>query len=203
MDLGYVMAPKRLVEEKRKVLYAVRDIPDNVCDSGWRFYHGDEKPDEIDDPERFMICDIETIIGIDPEVKKIISSRYKTAYRRYVECLPFFQTDYAEKRSKNDEFQRAQYLYRKLCGSVCRPYGAKIVLNLLYRKEPFVLHADAPDINNRYSYPLLWSTKQEQHTMPFVRRIGESSEYAISMADLPDEELSEIRDGEGIRLFSA
>lgn len=85
MDLdhfGYVLAPKALVNEKKKVRFMYREDPDNKDDSGWRFFSGDEDQEDVDNPENVGIYDIKTIIAVDPDIVKYLDSPYFSAFEK-------------------------------------------------------------------------------------------------------------------------
>lgn len=81
-NFGYVLAPKVVVEEKRKIRFMYREEPDNLQDSGWRFFSGDEDQEYVDNPNNIAIYDVNTIIKIDPDVEEFLESNYGVAFER-------------------------------------------------------------------------------------------------------------------------
>lgn len=73
---GFVMATKRLLEQKSHVMYMYREKPENIQDSGWRFFCGDEDEEYVSNPDNIAIVDVETVIGIDRSVKPYLSYPY-------------------------------------------------------------------------------------------------------------------------------
>ena len=80
--LGYVLAPKQLVNQKMVVNFMYREYPDNSQDSGWRFFSGTESDEYVNNPENIGIYDISTILKIDPSVKPYLSSQFGCAFER-------------------------------------------------------------------------------------------------------------------------
>jgi hypothetical protein len=66
--LGNVIATKMLLEQRLRVRLMYRNKPSNH-DSGWHFLCGLEEQEYLDNPKNLVICDINTILEIDPEVE--------------------------------------------------------------------------------------------------------------------------------------
>lgn len=81
-NFGYVMAPKIVVDEKKKIRFMYREKPDNIHDSGWRLFSGDEDQDYVDNPDNIGIYDVNTIIKIDPDIEECLDEDYGVAYER-------------------------------------------------------------------------------------------------------------------------
>ena len=79
---GFVYATKMLVDEKRKVRYMYREEPDDVHDSGWRFFCGDETDEYVNDPDNTKIYDINTILAIDPSIKPYLECKAGMSFMR-------------------------------------------------------------------------------------------------------------------------
>lgn len=77
----YVLATKRLMEGKQKVGYMYRDEPERG-DSGWRFFCGDEDQGYTDNAGNILLTDIETIFGIDEDIRTLLDAPSGTAYER-------------------------------------------------------------------------------------------------------------------------
>lgn len=80
-NFGFVMATRRLVEEKQKVGFMYREaaVPP---DSGWRFFAGTEDQAYVDDPDNIKIYDIQTILDIDPSIRLYLNSSAGVAFER-------------------------------------------------------------------------------------------------------------------------
>ena len=81
-NFGYVLAPKVLVTNKLRVRFMYHEKPDNENDSGWRFFSGDETQEYVDNPNNIAIYDIETILAIDIDIMKYLSSPIGSAFER-------------------------------------------------------------------------------------------------------------------------
>ena len=79
---GFVIAPKIVVDEKRKIRFMYREASDNNQDSGWRFFSGDEEQAYLDNPDNLGIYDVNTIIEIDPDIEEFLDSDVEKAYER-------------------------------------------------------------------------------------------------------------------------
>lgn len=81
-NLGYVMAPKILVANKLKVRFMYREKPDNINDSGWRLFSGDEDQEYVDNPNNIAIYDVNTILAFDRDIEKFLISPVGSAFER-------------------------------------------------------------------------------------------------------------------------
>ena len=81
-NFGYVMAPKVLVSNKLKVRFMYREKPDNINDSGWRLFSGDEDQEYVDNPNNIAIYDVDTILAFDSDIEKLLSFPVGTAFER-------------------------------------------------------------------------------------------------------------------------
>lgn len=89
LQMGYALAPKRLVDGKMKVRYMYREYPDNAHDSGWRFFSGDETDEYVNDPENIGLYDVNTIASIDPDIIPYLQSPAGCAFEREDAGKPF------------------------------------------------------------------------------------------------------------------
>ena len=80
-SMGYVMASKRLVDEKLPVRFMYREKGEGD-DSGWRFFSGTEDQNYADDPNNIGIYDITTILAIDKTITPYLSSAEGIAFER-------------------------------------------------------------------------------------------------------------------------
>jgi len=81
-NFGFVLAPKKLVEERKKVRFMYREKPDSTQDSGWRFFSGVETDEFVNNPGNIGIYDIKTIISIDEDIVPYLDSPYGCTYER-------------------------------------------------------------------------------------------------------------------------
>lgn len=65
---GYCLAPKIIVDQKKTIRFMYREEADNVYDSGWRFFSGNESDEYVNNPDNIGLYDLATIIGIHPYV---------------------------------------------------------------------------------------------------------------------------------------
>ena len=89
VQMGYALAPKLLVEGRRKVRYMYRECPDNEQDSGWRFFTGDETDDYVNDPDNIGLYDVNTITAIDPDIVPFLNRPAGSAFERADATQPF------------------------------------------------------------------------------------------------------------------
>jgi len=86
---GFVIAPKELVEKRKKIRFMYREQPDNMADSGWRFFSGDETDEEVNDPSNIALYDVKTILAIDADVMPYLNRAYYCAFERERTDEPF------------------------------------------------------------------------------------------------------------------
>lgn len=80
-NFGYVLATKKLVDEKLPVRFMYREKAENG-DSGWRFFSGTENQEYVDDPSNIAIYDIQTIINIDKSIVPYLESQAGSAFEK-------------------------------------------------------------------------------------------------------------------------
>ena len=90
---GYVYASKMLVDNKRKVRFMYHEKGDNVQDSGWRFFCGDEDDEYVNNPDNIGIYDINTILEIDKSITPFLYEPVGTALERKNEQLGFVYSE--------------------------------------------------------------------------------------------------------------
>lgn len=77
------IASKKLFEGNYKVGYMYREFPsDNVPDSGWRFFVGDEDEEYTSNPENMNIYALESIISHDKDVEKYLKEPNESRFIR-------------------------------------------------------------------------------------------------------------------------
>ena len=72
-----------ITKEGYKVGYMYREIPDdNVPDSGWRFFAGNEDEQYTNNPDNIHIFAINTVCNYDPDIIPYLSAEYGNAFIR-------------------------------------------------------------------------------------------------------------------------
>ncbi len=64
-NLGYCMATDKITVEGLDIGYMYKEAPEDVNDSGWRFFSGIETQEYIDNPDNIGIYDVNTIANYD------------------------------------------------------------------------------------------------------------------------------------------
>lgn len=87
---------KDLVEQKKKVGFMYKEKSDNINDSGWRFFSGDESQNYVDNADNIIICSLNDVINnLDSSVEQYLNSEIGTAYERNKEDDSFMRiTEY-------------------------------------------------------------------------------------------------------------
>ena len=80
-NFGYVLASKRLVDEKLSVGFMYRESG-SVKDSGWRFFAGDEEQNYVDNPDNIGVYDVLTILEIDGSIRPYLNAPVGDAYEK-------------------------------------------------------------------------------------------------------------------------
>lgn len=80
-NFGFVLATKKLVDEKLPVRFMYREKAD-PGDSGWRFFSGTEDQEYVDDPSNIAIYDVQTIIDIDKSITPYLNSAVGCAFEK-------------------------------------------------------------------------------------------------------------------------
>ncbi|WP_051617570.1 DUF2185 domain-containing protein [Prevotella sp. HUN102] len=76
-------ATDRITVDGCKVGYMYREEPDeDVPDSGWRFFEGEEDDEYLDNPDNMEIYNLNTIANYDMEIIPLLNAPYGTAYYR-------------------------------------------------------------------------------------------------------------------------
>ena len=60
--------------------YCYREYSDIKIDSGWRFMFGDEDEDYLENPDNSLTKDLSEILVWKPELKKVITARYRSEF---------------------------------------------------------------------------------------------------------------------------
>jgi hypothetical protein len=79
---GACFASDRIMVSGMRVGFMYREAPDLAGDSGWRFLSGDETQDELDDPDRIGVFDVNTVANVDPSIVPLLLSRVGSAFER-------------------------------------------------------------------------------------------------------------------------
>jgi hypothetical protein len=79
---GYCVASDEITLQGKAVGFMYRESPDDVRDSGWRFFSGHETQEYANDPKHFEIYDVNTIANYDPEIVPLLDSPMMSAFER-------------------------------------------------------------------------------------------------------------------------
>ncbi len=82
MGRGYCVASDEITLRGNVVGFMYRETPDDVTDSGWRFFSGNETQEYADDSRHFEIYDVNTIANYDPEIIPLLDSPTMSAFER-------------------------------------------------------------------------------------------------------------------------
>jgi hypothetical protein len=93
-QIGYIIASKRVSEERQPVRYMYRELPDSDLDSGWRVFAGTEDQAYADVAANFAMCNASTILEIDPSIAPFLESIAGTAFERAHVHEPFRQVPF-------------------------------------------------------------------------------------------------------------
>jgi hypothetical protein len=88
---GACYATDHITVDGHRVGYAYREAPNNLWDSGWRFFSGLESDDYVDDPANFEIYDVNTIVNYDPEILPLLDAPVGSAFARDEESGRFVE----------------------------------------------------------------------------------------------------------------
>ena len=83
--MGFCYATKLIVEKQKKVGYMYREVPEELNDSGWRFFLGTEDEDYINNPENIGIYDVNTVANFDDAIIPYLNSSYGEEFERVFE----------------------------------------------------------------------------------------------------------------------
>ncbi len=79
---GTCYASLKITKEGLPVGYMYREAKEDEDDSGWRFYAGNETDAYVEDPDNFMLYDINTIANFDKAVIPILKKPVGTEWER-------------------------------------------------------------------------------------------------------------------------
>ncbi len=57
---------------RREINWAVHDLPHNPQDSGWQFFTGYESQEDLDDPSKIAIINLEAVLDIEPLLETVL-----------------------------------------------------------------------------------------------------------------------------------
>jgi hypothetical protein len=82
LDTGKTcLVTDKITVEGMKVGFMYREEPEDEDDSGWRFMSGTEDEDYMDNPENYLICDVNVVANYDkaiiPMIKKPVGSEWE------------------------------------------------------------------------------------------------------------------------------
>lgn len=87
--LGGAFATDRIVVEGRVVGFMERNEPEHEDDSGWSFLSGYESDEELNDPAKAGIYEVNTIANYDPEILPFLTYPVGTRVSRPEPGAPF------------------------------------------------------------------------------------------------------------------
>src|SRR5689334_14651164 len=79
---GGCMATDAITVSGHKVSYMYREKPDFPEDSGWRFFSGKESEEDLSNPDRTGIYDVNTIANYDSDIIPLLDSPVNSAFER-------------------------------------------------------------------------------------------------------------------------
>lgn len=79
---GRCLATDRIVVDRAPIGYMYREEPEDLDDSGWRFFAGDETEEYTNDPANLGIYDVNTLANYDPDIIPLIDEKPGTAFFR-------------------------------------------------------------------------------------------------------------------------
>ncbi len=90
---GYVLASKRVADDRQPVRFMYREEPDGPDDSGWRLFSGEEDQAYADNPANIGLYTVGTIAEIDPSIVKHLLTPPPCAFERDAASDPFRVSD--------------------------------------------------------------------------------------------------------------
>ena len=76
------MATDKITVGGHRVGYMYREKPDFPEDSGWRFFSGKESEEDLNDPDRTGIYDVNTVANYDGDIIPLLDSPVTSAFER-------------------------------------------------------------------------------------------------------------------------
>jgi hypothetical protein len=80
VELGAIVASLRVARDRKPVGSLYRVAPENDSDSGWRVFSGDEIDEYLDDAANFSMCDVATLLAVDPRVAPLLGREAPVAF---------------------------------------------------------------------------------------------------------------------------
>ncbi|MDH6354230.1 hypothetical protein M2132_000557 [Dysgonomonas sp. PH5-45] len=71
--------------------YCYREYSDIKIDSGWRFMHGDEEEDYLENPENTETRDLSEVLAWKPQLKDILSAKRNTEFEWDIQTNSFIE----------------------------------------------------------------------------------------------------------------
>ena len=90
---GRCFASDMITVEGYKVGWMYREVPDDLDDSGWRFFAGLETQAYADESAHFGAYDVNTIANYDPEIIPLLDQLPGVSYERPPEGGAFARVD--------------------------------------------------------------------------------------------------------------
>ena len=83
---------KDLVEQKKPIRFMYKEQADNVNDSGWRFFSGDEPQEYVDNADNIIMCSLHDVINnIDTSIVAHLDAEVGIAFERENENDEFLE----------------------------------------------------------------------------------------------------------------
>ncbi len=101
--IKYALITKRALETQ-KIYFMYHEQPDNENDSGWRFFHGEDTQEYVDDSDNIEKINITKIIEIESKIQKFLKADGNTAYIRQNDYDSDFELDLNSDYSAHDLF---------------------------------------------------------------------------------------------------
>lgn len=89
---------KDLEENNKKIRFMYKEEPNNINDSGWRFFSGDEEQDYVDDASNILLVKVSYVLNnIDKSIEKYLDSSVGSAFERNNVEDEFIDSDFSFK----------------------------------------------------------------------------------------------------------
>lgn len=72
----------RVLQERRRIGYLYRELPDHDQDSGWRIFAGDEEPAYVDDATNCQAVSLGAVLSVDDSILALLDTPAPCAFER-------------------------------------------------------------------------------------------------------------------------
>lgn len=73
MNMGGSIVSKNILEKRGKIKWCFREESVNALDNGWRFLSEIDTDDYLQDTSNMVVCDLGTILEIEPAIAPIFN----------------------------------------------------------------------------------------------------------------------------------